>query len=780
MIEEKNEFVKSPLDLKPVEFSHHVRFYLRYWLLFVFGVALSALLVSFYQFVSLKQYDVKGSIIINKNINPELKIFGRYNHLEGSNHIENEISLLTSRKLAFETLKKVHFYISYYEFHSFKRIELYNKSPIQVVFSSNFALKQSGIIIFEKVSDKSFILKKWNSGFLDYLWNSSHFDIDDFILNKNYNFNEEISSSHGIFKVIELNKMQIGDQLLFQIHHPINLAERYAKSVSIKLLNNFGSTLQIIHSASLLDKGQDYVNALMESFLENDLKEKNRIADKTIQFLEDQIFVLGDSLKEKENDLVLFRLFNKYYDTNYDWTDQIKKLEHLNLSLSQVDSKLKQLQVLKSKLFNSNHLFGEVLVPALFEIEDAFLDQSFSQLRQLDIENKILLDKVSNKHPILKSVQNQKEELKEEVLGYIDQLLIAERIKKEELENQKKEKSSIINEIPKVEGQYEHLLREYKSMESSFNHLKQKRSEVGIARSSNVSDNTILDSADRGELIFPNPLKNYSYAFAFGILIPLTVLIIYNYLNDKILDDNYLKNELQLPLLGSIVFEKERHKMRLNNNLNSLTSESFRTLRSALFYLGKQKKCQVILITSSISGEGKSYVGLNLATSFANSGKKTCLVELDLRKPKLKENFTSCFEKGLSHFLLHDESLEVIIQPTSIINLSFVSSGEVFSNPSEILLSSKMDDFFQYLKQNFDTILLDTPPFGIVSETMDLLRFSDINLYIIRKNFTEKKWISQIHKFYFLKDAVKFYFVFNGIKLEKNSYSFDLFQKNQN
>ncbi len=204
----------------------------------------------------------------------------------------------------------------------------------------------------------------------------------------------------------------------------------------------------------------------------------------------------------------------------------------------------------------------------------------------------------------------------------------------------------------------------------------------------------------------------------------------------------------------------------------ALTAESFRSIRSALFYIASEKSSADILITSSIAGEGKTFICINIASAMALSGKKTCIVGIDLRKPKLAEYMKVSNKKGLSSFLVDKCSDEEIILSTEYENLFVVPSGPVPPNPSELLLKDRMKEFMDKLQQEFDIIEMDSPPIGLVSETMDLLRFSDVNLYIVRQDYTHKRYLLMINDLYANDQIRNFYAVFNGLKSGGDVYDF--------
>ncbi|WP_373399065.1 CpsD/CapB family tyrosine-protein kinase [Algoriphagus halophilus] len=257
-----------------------------------------------------------------------------------------------------------------------------------------------------------------------------------------------------------------------------------------------------------------------------------------------------------------------------------------------------------------------------------------------------------------------------------------------------------------------------------------------------------------------------------GLFIPLALLLGYHYLNNKIVDQVQLKNVLRIPLLGTIGYSTKDTNLLIQDHPKSMVSESFRSLRSALFYIASEKKCKKILVTSSVSGEGKTFVSINLASAIALSGKKTLLLGLDLRRPKISEYLGVHNQTGLSNYLVDKARKEEIIVKTVFEDLYVVPSGPVPPNPAELLLKDKMTDLLNSFDGEFDVVVMDTPPIGLVSETMDLMRFSDVNLYIVRQDYTHKRYLLMINDLYANDQVDNIYAVFNGLKAGVDVYDF--------
>jgi capsular exopolysaccharide synthesis family protein len=339
--------------------------------------------------------------------------------------------------------------------------------------------------------------------------------------------------------------------------------------------------------------------------------------------------------------------------------------------------------------------------------------------------------------------------------------------------NTEKKKRSIQDEIlvydaefstlPESESEYSGIFREFKLRESLFTYLLEKRAEAGIARASNVSDNTILDYAKKGTLVFPKKQQNYGLAILLGFLIPFGFVIVRDIFDDRIKDQRDLKKHFMIPQLGIVGFSEKDTNMVVLEHPKSAVAESFRSLRSAITYLASGKNTKKILVTSSVSGEGKTFTSLNLASVMALGSKKTVVVGGDLRRPKLAAYFGESDKIGLSTYLIGKAEADKIILKTDYENLWFVPSGVIPPNPAELLQTPKLKEFLAYLESQFDVIIFDTPPMGLVSETIDLMRLFDINIYVVRQNYTVKDHLVMINDLFNNKQVKNVYGVFNGI-----------------
>lgn len=772
MIDGKVDISKFQEDIKPIDIKYYLIKYFRYWPLYVTCIFLGLIVVFLFHRYSVEEYQVQGSILIKQNSSPETRILDRSNIFSGTNNLENDILLLTSKNLAAAALSTLHFNVTYYASTNIKEVELYDQSPIRVEVNTEYPQLEMGEITFTMLDENSFILTREESGFFDFLSAKADGPVDSEILNKPYQFGEEIPSSLVHFSIRKIKNLTPGDQLSFVIHNPISIVDDYSRAITVRPINSYGTVLQVSMATKVVEKGRDYVNSLMDAYIEYSLKEKNQMTENTLKFLDEQLQFVEDSLKTVERKILNFKVQNKLLDVNSEFGGVLSNIQGLEDQIQSIDFELQYYQSLQEYLEKKGKDYSDILAPSLVGINDGSLNSLINNLISVSLERRKLLAQVNENHPSVREFDEQITKLRENIFENIDNLVSNTIDKKKRALAMLGDEDKEFSKLPQAEADFMSLNREFKLRENLYNYLLEKRAEAGIAKASNISDNSILDYARKGDLIFPKKAQNYGLAFGLGLFIPLALLLLYHYLNNKIVDQVQLKNVLRIPLLGTIGHSTKDTNMLVMDHPKSMVSESFRSLRSALFYLASEKKCKKILVTSSVSGEGKTFVSINLASAISLSGKKTILIGLDLRRPKISEYLGVASVTGLSNYLVDKATREEIIVQTPYENLFVVPSGPIPPNPAELLLKQKMEDFLESLNEEFDVVVMDTPPIGLVSETMDLMKFSDVNLYIVRQDYTHKRYLLMINDLYANDQVDQIYAVFNGMKAGLDVYDF--------
>ncbi|SFO47513.1 protein involved in gliding motility EpsB [Algoriphagus ornithinivorans] len=772
MIDGKVDISKFQEEIKPIDIKYYLIKYFRYWPLYVTCIFLGLIATFLFHRYSVEEYEVQGSILIKQNSSPEMRILDRSNIFSGTYNLENDILLLTSKNLVEEALKDLHFNVTYYASTNIKEVELYDQSPIFVEVDPDYPQMESGEITFTMLNEEEFVLTKEESGFFDFLNAKADGPVDQGILNKVFTFGEPIKTEYSSFTVKKRKNLKEGEKLSFLIHSQMNIIDDYARAIKVRPINSYGTVLQVSMNTKVVEKGRDFVNSLMEAYMEYSLKAKNQMTENTLNFLDEQLYVVEDSLKKVEQKILNFKVRNKLLDINSEFGGVLGNIQNLEVQIQSVDFELQYYMALQNYLIEKGKDYSDILAPSLIGIQDGILNSLINNLITISLNRRKLLASVNENHPNVQELDEQITKIRENIFENIKNLVENTKEKKARLVATLGKEDIEFSKLPQAESDFMALNREFKLRENLYNYLLEKRAEAGIAKASNISDNSILDYARRGNLIFPKKSQNYGLAFGLGLFIPLGFLLLYHYLNNKIVDQIQLKNVLRIPLLGTIGYSTKDTNLLVQEHPKSMVSESFRSLRSALFYIASERKCKRILVTSSVSGEGKTFVSINLASAIALSGKKTLLIGLDLRRPKISEYLGVHNQTGLSNYLVDKAEKDEIIVQTKYENLYVVPSGPIPPNPAELLLKEKMTEFLNSLESDFDVVVMDTPPIGLVSETMDLLRFSDVNLYIVRQDYTNKKYLLMINDLYANDQVDNIYAVFNGMKAGLDVYDF--------
>ena len=758
---EKLDLSQLDNEEKALEIRYVVAKYIRYWPWYALFIILFFTSTYIFHRYTVDEFEVTGSIVIKNSSTPEARILDRSNIFNTGINLENDILRLRSKNLSREALKKVHFDVEYYAKTNIKDIELYDRSPIRVEVDWNHLQVTDTQVELEVLSDKNFKLSQAQGGIMDF--NAAQASGDESIYNKTYTFGEPVETARSKFTVLLTNPGRIGEVIVFKLINPTALEDNWARAINVTTVNEYSSVLNITTTTKVVEKGRDYINALMQSYIDYDLNEKNKIQENSIAFIDEQLGFLEDSMKAKQRELLSFKVNNKLLDVSAEFSSILSKMETLDERNAELEYQLQYFEEIKEYMELKSRDFSDVIAPSVIGVPDPLLNGLIQTLVTLSQDRRKLLATVNENHPEVIKIDVQMEKVQDALFENVVNLIANTEKQKIGVEREIRAYDSEFATLPESESRYSDIYREFQLRENIFTYLLEKRVEAGIARAANVSDNAILDVAKRGTLVFPKKTQNYGLAIALGFLLPFGFIVIRDMFDDTIKDQRDLKKHFMIPQLGVIGYSTKGTNKVVLDHPKSAVAESFRSLRSALTYLASGKNTKKILVTSSVSGEGKTFTSLNLASAMALGSKKTVVVGADLRRPKLASYFDHSEKVGLSTYLIGKANAEQIVLPSQHQNLYFVPSGVIPPNPAELLQTPRLIEFLDYLEAHFDIVVFDTPPMGLVSETIDLMRLFDINLYVVRQNYTNKDHLVMINDLFNNKQVKNVYGVFNGI-----------------
>ena len=520
------------------------------------------------------------------------------------------------------------------------------------------------------------------------------------------------------------------------------------KGIAVRADDKGGSVLTLSMQGTNKARLVDYLNATVKMLIKRQLDSKNQFATNTIAFIDSTLVSMESQLKETGNELKSFRKDKNIIDVEdggVKFSDRILKYD---VEKDEITRKIAYYNSLRSYLKSSVD-YSKLPAPSVAGIEDPNIVVNVSKLIALSAQRSEMAYAVKSEK-IFKDFDNQMLAVKNVLL---ENIVTAKQSLQYDLATVNSKigaSESVIKQLPEDQQELIKIKRKYDLSDNIYTTFLQKRSEADIVKATNLSDIHFIDPAKDvgGGLIGPKTSVNYVLALFLGILIPLIVVLIIFFINNSIQNTEELSNLTNIPLIGVIGVNRDKTALAVYNKPKSALSESFRAIRSSLQFLYKKQNvdgAKTLMITSSVSGEGKTYCSINIATVFALSEKKTVIVGLDLRKPKLFEEFNLNNDKGVVNYLINESSVDEITNATEIPFLDVILSGPIPPNPAELIISERLGDLMRELKQKYDYIILDTPPVGLVSDALELDQYCDVTLYIVRQNFSKKDMITLLN-----------------------------------
>ena len=709
-------------------------------------VATTILAVAISHYVTNKTtaiYAIEGTLLISEEQNTMgLELFSSATPTLKNTQVENQIVYLETYSLALRTIKDLDLNINYFTEDIWGYKQIYNQK-IPILVEVNWNHNQLKNVYYKIVPGKGtgYIIELLETENKEVFNRENKEDVlNTSLLNKTLptryqgKYGELLKTEFFEFTLYKLN--DISEEIYFRFSDDSSLAKKFRSKVKISLVNSESSVLKIQLNDPDRIIGSEYIDALMKAFLENDLEQKNLATQQTLDFIENQILTINDSINLYENEIQNFRKVNKIINISAKGTNILSESVKLESDLNRQSATLDYYKNLQNYLDNSDG--QELLIPSIAGIEDPIINTMVSELINLQNERArlsgvLIGDSFSYTRELNNKLKNLRSNLNENISNGISNI-----------ENQIRRVKSLVglvdqdlNQLPEVERNLISIERRFKVNESIYTLLLEKRAETEIKKASTTTNHQIYDEAMVNPVpISPNRTRNYALGLALGFSIPLFILVLWSIFYHKITDVKELEEVLQIPIIGTIPREKNISNP-LNHSVKSMTTESFRNIRSNLAIRFNFKDKGVILVTSTKPGEGKTYISIKVASIYASLGKKTLILGMDLRKPRLHKELNLSNDNGVTTFLFQEsEEWEDLVQSTEQENLYIISAGPHLERSAELINTPKFERLMLDLRRKYDFVIIDTSPIGLVSETLDLTRYSDINLFLFRQNFS--------------------------------------------
>ena len=776
--EKLREAEDMEIDIKELLFKCLI-----HWPWFV-GTVVACLIAAYvYLYIATPVYNISATVLIkddkkggSSNNVAGLDELGLSGLITSSQSIDNEIEVLRSKTLVKEVVNYLNLYVTYQDDDQIPSKELYKTSPVQVNMTPQEAEKLKTKVVIEmvlhpqgsldvnvKMEDKEIqkhfeklpAILPTNQGTL------SFFQTTDSISSKK---NEEVGSP-----------VQDMRHITATISQPMNVARRYCENLSIEPTSKTTSVVTVSLKNSSLQRGQDFINQLLEMYNRNTNNDKNEIAQKTAEFIDERIGIISKELGSTEADLETFKRDAGITDLSSD--AQIALTGNAEYEKKQVENRT-QISLVEDLKKYLGHNEYEIL-PSNVGLKDITLAAQIDRYNEMLIERKRLLRTSTENNPAIINLDTSIRATKANVQATLEGTLQGLFITKADLDREAKRYMRRISDAPGQERQYVSIARQQEIKAGLYLMLLQKREENAIMLAATANNAKIIDDAI-ADVIPVSPKRSIIYlaALCLGIAIPVVVIYMIDLTKFKIEGRADVEKLTSVPIAGDIPLTDEKNtkegSIAVFENQNNLMSETFRNIRTNIQFMLQNNK-KVILVTSTVSGEGKSFTSANLAISLSLLGKKVVIVGLDIRKPGLNKVFNlSSKEKGITQYLANPEmDLMSLVQLSDVNrNLYILPGGTVPPNPTELLARDGLDKAIEILKKNFDYVILDTAPIGMVTDTLLIGRVADLSAYVCRADYTHKAEYTLINELFHEQKLPNLCTIINGVDLKKRKYGY--------
>ena len=700
---------------------------LKNWYFFAGAILIALLGARIYTNLTMPTYRTSTTVLINETedrpIVDNTELLQGLGLPGGFKNLQNQIMILRSGALIERTLNELPFEISYYFKSMRKSVPVYPETPIRVFSDNEIPLPRNTEFSITFLGNNKFNLESTDK---------------TYPFQKTASFEEVIEIPGGSFQIGCFDEKWLSENqnrtLYFTVHNTARMVRYYASKLSVEQVNRDGSILRISLEGTNRAKDVDFLNKHIEGFQSISLGRKNTEAERRISFIDDQLVGITDSLMSTENRLQQFRSTNKVMDLSVQGQALIGQTTLLENRRASLELEANYYDYLADYL--SKDVTGEIpIVPITMGISDAGLTRLVDELTLLQgqLANRGAGDLNPLQRNLEQRIRNTKEALRETLNG----LRRANSLARSENQSQINRANAQASSLPVTERQLLGIERKFTLNNELYTFLLETRAEQLMQKASNRPDSEVIDPADErfSALVSPIPFKVNLIGIA-GAMILTFLIVFLNFVFNKKLKEEEIRRMTSLPIIGHIPQSTEKINTVVINSPGSTISETFRQLRSRIQFFTKGAESPVILVTSSMPGEGKTFMSINLASAYSLLGKKTILIGFDLRKPKIYQDFNLSNEKGLSTWLIGESNLGDIIQETAVENLSIIAAGPVPPNPSELTALAKTGELFKTLKKTYDIIIVDTSPIGIVSDTIHLSSMADVCLLVIRPGHT--------------------------------------------
>ena len=729
---------------------------LSYWKWFLLGLLISFAIAHQINIRKQKIYGIETTIAIQEENNPFFTSNTSlvFNWGGTSDKVQMVSTTLKSRSHNEIVVNKLQYYIDYFKQTKYFLQDVYGEVPFKVTLDKKQDQLYNKFIKVKMIASDTYqITIPFESNTAEVI--NYYSNRKDLVSVKNkefkavYKIGQEVNLPflHWKLDLANFDSSNFKEEVIIRFNSFDNTVSN-CMNLNVIINEKSGSILKVDVQGTNKNRLVDFLNTTVEVLIKKQLDNKNKFAENTISFIDETLGSMEQQLKNSGDELKDFAKRNDVIEIEEGGASVKEQLLEFDTKKADVERKISYLNSLRKYLKESVD-FSKLPAPTIAGIEEPNINTNVAKIIALSIQRSELeysvkgsfsFDRIDNEIQSIKKVLLENESTYRNTLSY-DLNVANQKIAKIESE---------ISQLPENKQEWLNLSRKYNISDNIYNTFLQKRSEASIVKEANVSDIQFIDPAKDvgGGLLGPKTGVNYVIAFFMGILIPLLLVFFIFFISNSVQNIDDITSLTQLPIIGIVGHKEKASNLSVFERPKSPLSEAFRAIRTSLQFLYKKQNfvgSKTLMLTSSISGEGKTFCSINIATVFALSDKKTIIVGLDLRKPKIFNDFNIKNDSGVVHYLIGQKTLDEVIQTTHIPNLHVLTSGPIPPNPSELILGESMKEMIDELKIKYDYVILDTPPVGLVSDALELSQFCDVTLYVIRQNYTKKDMLTLLN-----------------------------------
>jgi tyrosine-protein kinase Etk/Wzc len=669
--------------------------------------------------------------------NAPLRSFGVLRDIDNyTDNINSEIEIIQSRRIVGDAVRRMDdVLVSYFTVGRVKTTEMYDKCPFRVMLDTTSEIPWNRTFEFRLTGERKYKI----------FWANSEQEFSS----KEYFFGELADENGFKFRIIERKTKEAvpyEKEVTYQFRPTDydNIESRAMAGLKVEQMGFNGSMIKISCQDNVPGFTADFVNSLSTVYISFDIQTKAQAARAALSFIEDQIDSLEKKVEFSSKSIEDFKSSRSMISVESQANEGTVRKAEVETVIDNLEIQRRAIDSLASNMNREED--GEILSSTLKDIEDPLLSSMVQGYNDLVQEKRTMSVKYTPQHPKVLEISARIEELKRSVKQNIITVRSNNNFKKAFYSQKLEEANSILKGIPPSERNYGNLAREFEVHATVLSTLSERRIDAEINVRSIVSNVNPIDVAiEPGFPISPINRKVYMLAGGVGISLGIIILVITGLAKNTISSKEEVEAISNTPVIGIVKRSSNslQHKyprLQIMENSKSSLSESVRAIRTNLQFLAPDKKCKVISITSTMSGEGKSFITINLAGIISLLNKKVVILDLDLRKPKLHYSFGRDNSKGLSSYLVGKHTLSEILQHTEYEFLDIITSGPIPPNPAELIESDPMINLINELKKTYDYIMVDTPPVGLVTDGVSLLKMSDVSLYVVRADYSRRQY----------------------------------------